>query len=389
MKITDIKTFFVDPGVTVDLGDTKNWLFIRIETDEGIRGWGECYTLLDRERSIAAYVDHVGHYLVGRNPLNIKHFTTVMYEDYADKQGAMDYFCAISGIEQALWDIVGKWLNTPVYNLLGGSCRDKIKVYANGWWGDARTPEEFAHKATEVVGSGFKALKFYPFDGLKQIYISKQKEQLAIDKVRAVREAIGPDIDLMIDVYRILSPLYAIRAARMLEEFKPFWYEEPIAPDSIDDLAEVRRNINIPVVTGEALYTKSDYRQVFEKRAADIINPDVCSCGGILEMKEIAAMAEPYQVIVSPHNYNSTTIGLAASLHVSACIPNFLILEYFVNFKARSDEISVGPFNVEDGYISIPQGPGLGVEINEEALARYPYRDFVNPAVRSCCDESS
>jgi galactonate dehydratase len=168
----------------------------------------------------------------------------------------------------------------------------------------------------------------------------------------------------------------------MLEEFKPFWYEDPIAPDSIDDLAEVRRNINIPVVTGEALYTKSAFRQVFEKKAADIINPDVCSCGGILEMKEIAAMAEPYQVLVTPHNYNSTTIGLAASLHVSACIPNFLILEYFVNFKARSDEISVGPFNVEDGYISIPQGPGLGVEINEEALARYPYRNFVNPSVR-------
>ena len=304
-----------------------------------------------------------------------------MYEDYADKQGAMDYFCAISGIEQALWDIVGKWLNTPVYNLLGGSCRDRIKVYANGWYGDAQTPEEYAHKATQVVRSGFKALKFCPFDGLQQTYISKQKEKLVIERVRAVREAIGPDIDLLIDAYRILSPLYAIRVARMLEEFKPFWYEDPIAPDSIDDLAEVRRNINIPIVTGEALYTKSDFRQVFEKRAADIINPDVCSCGGILEMKEIAAMAEPYQVIVSPHNYNSTTIGMAASLHVSACIPNFLILEYFVNFKARSDEISVGPFNVEDGYINIPQGPGLGVEINEEALARYPYRDFVNPDI--------
>ncbi len=383
MKVTDIKTFFVDPGVTVDLGDTKNWLLIRIETDEGIHGWGECHTLLDRERSIAAYVDHIGNYLVDRNPLNIKHFTTVMYEDYADKQGSMDYFSAISGIELALWDIVGKWLNTPVYNLLGGSCRDKIKVYANGWWEDARTPEEFANKATEVVESGFKALKFYPFDGLdlKQTYIRKQQEQLAIERVRAVREAVGPDIDLMIDVYRILSPLNAIRAAQMLEEFEPFWYEEPIAPDSLDDLAEVRRNINIPIVTGETLYTKSDFRQVFEKRAADIINPDVCCCG-ILEMKEIAAMAEPYKVIVSPHNYNSNTIGLAASLHVSACIPNFLILEYFVHFKVRSDEISVGPFNVEDGYISLPEGPGLGVEINEEALSSYPYRDFANPYVR-------
>jgi galactonate dehydratase len=383
LKVTDIKTFFVDPGVTVDLGDTKNWLLIRIETDEGIRGWGECHTLLDRERSIAAYVDQIKNYLVGRNPLNIKHFTTVMYEDYAGKQPSMDYFSAISGIELALWDITGKWLNTPVFNLLGGSCRDKIKVYANGWWEDSRTPEEFADKAVEVIESGFKGLKFYPFDGLglKETYTSKQQMHSAIDRVRAVREAVGPDIDLMIDVYRILSSSNAIRAARMLEKYNPFWYEDPIAPDSLDDLAEVKKNTNIPIVTGESLYNKSDFRQVFEKRAADIINPDVC-CSGILELKEIAAMAEAYKVVVSPHKYNSNTIGLAASLHVSACIPNFLILEYFCNFKERSDEISVDPFVVEDGYINLPEGSGLGVEINEEALSRYPYRDFVNPDVR-------
>jgi galactonate dehydratase len=383
MKVTDIKTFFVDSGVTVDLGDTKNWLLIKIETDEGITGWGECHTLLDREKSIAAYMDHIRHYLIGRNPLNIKHFTTVMYEDYVDRQRSMDFFSAISGIELALWDITGKWLNTPVYNLLGGTCRDKIKVYANGWWKDSVTPDEFANRAIEVVESGFKGLKFYPFDalGLKETYTSKQQMQLAIERVRAVREAVGADIDIMIDVYRILTPTKAIRAAKMLEEFDPFWYEEPIVPDSIDDLAEVTRNVNIPVVTGEALYTKTDFRHVFEKRAAEIINPDVC-CTGLLELKEIAAMAEPYQVAVSPHNYNSNTIGLAASLHVSACIPNFLILEYFYNFKKRSDEISTGTFNVEDGYISLPKGPGLGVEINEEALSKYPYQDFINPNVR-------
>jgi galactonate dehydratase len=383
MKVTNIKTYFVDSGVTVDLGDTKNWLLIKIETDEGITGWGECHTLLDREKSIAAYMDHIRHYLIGRNPLNIKHFTTVMYEDYVDRQRSMDFFSAISGIELALWDITGKWLNTPVYNLLGGTCRDKIKVYANGWWKDSRTPEEFANRAIEVVESGFKGLKFYPFDGLglKETYTSQQQLQLAIERVKAVREAVGPDIDVMIDVFRIFSPTNAIRAAKMLEEFNPFWYEEPIAPDNLEDLAELNRNINIPVVTGETLYTKSDFRQVFEKRAAEIINPDVC-CTGLLELKEIAAMAEPYQVAVSPHNYNSNTIGLAASLHVSACIPNFLILEYFYNFKKRSDEISTGSFNVEDGYISLPKGPGLGVEINEEALSKYPYQDFINPSVR-------
>lgn len=383
MKITSIKAFFVDSGVTVDLGDTKNWLLVKIETDEGITGWGECHTLLDREKSIAAYIYHIEHYLIGRNPLNIKHFTTVMYEDYVDRQRSMDLFCAISGIELALWDITGKWLNTPVYNLIGGTCRDKIKVYANGWWKNSQTPEEFANRATEVVESGFKGLKFYPFDGLglKETYTSQQQMQLAIDRVRAVREAVGPDIDLMIDVFRIFSPPKAIRAAKMLEAFNPFWYEEPIAPDNLDDLAEVNRNISIPVVTGEALYTKSDFRQVFEKRAAEIINPDICA-SGFLELREIAAMAESYQVAVSPHNYNSNTIGLAASLHLSACIPNFLILEYFYNFKNRSEEISTSRFDVEDGYISLPDGSGWGVEINEAALSKYPYQDFINPSVR-------
>ena len=376
MKITGTKTFLVD------VNSTKTWLFVRIKTDEGISGWGECYTLIDRENSIAAYIEHIGHYLIGRNPLDIKNFTTIMYEDYAGRRGSMDYFCAISGIEQALWDIVGKLLGTPIYNLLGGCCRDKVKVFANGWYGEAGTPDELAKRAIKVIESGFKALKIYPLRGVKRTFISKQEEEAAIDKVRAVRETVGPDIDLLIDVLRTLSPFYAVKFARRLEEFRPIWYEEPIASSNIDDLLEIRRLINIPVVAGEAIYSKLDYRQVFEKRAVDIINPDVCSCGGILEMKEIAAMAEPYNIMVSPHNYNSTVIGLASSLHVSACIPNFLILEYFVNFKNRGDEISVVPFNVEDGYISIPQGPGLGVEINEEVLARQTSRNLARRKVR-------
>ena len=381
MKVTDVNTFLVNPETN------KNWLFVKVETDEGISGWGESYTIWDREVVIETYVQQIKRYLIGRNPFNIKHFTQVMFDDYAARRGSMEYFCAVSGIEQALWDIVGKALDTPIYNLLGGACREKILVYANYWYGGARLPEEFAEKAVVAIESGFTALKFDPFPGPWRSYISKQDERAAVEVVKAVREAVGQDIDLLIEVHRRLSPMNAVRVAKMLEEFKPYWYEEPVPADNIDALAEVRRNINIPVVTGETLYTKSAYCKVFEKRAADIINPDVCNCGGILELKEIAAMAQPYYVAVSPHNFNSTTIGLAATISVSACIPNFLITEYFLNFKPRGDQISVNPIKVENGYIRISDKPGLGLELDEEAMARYPYREFAKRKIRRYYEE--
>jgi galactonate dehydratase len=164
--------------------------------------------------------------------------------------------------------------------------------------------------------------------------------------------------------------MHAIRIARAMERFRPFWFEEPVSSTNLDALAECRRQIAIPIVTGEELYTRAEFRRVFELRAADIINPDVCNCGGILELRAIAQMAEPSFVTVSPHNYNSTTVGLAATLQVSAAIPNFLITEYFVNFKARGREIARPGFVVQDGYIAVPSGPGLGIELDEAALAR-------------------
>tara|TARA_Y100000588_G_scaffold365483_1_gene430178 strand:- start:454 stop:981 length:528 start_codon:yes stop_codon:yes gene_type:complete len=162
----------------------------------------------------------------------------------------------------------------------------------------------------------------------------------------------------------------------MMEAYNPYWYEEPVSARDIDGLVEAKRDIKIPVVTGEELYTKTEFRPVFEKRATDIINPDVCNCGGILELREIAAMAESYHISVSPHNYNSTTIGLAATLQASAGMPNFLITEFFVNFEPISREISVVPFEVESGYIELPAGPGLGIDLDESAMERHPYKEF-------------
>jgi len=379
MNVTSVRTFFVDPG------GSKNWLFVKVETDAGIHGWGECYTQADRDRAIEMHVQQLGRYLVGRDPQQIKHFTFIAYNDFASKRGAMDFYCAVSGIEQALWDIVGKALHTPVYNLLGGACRDKIRVYANGWGG--QTPEEIAERARQLVEQGFSAMKFDPFPGPWRTHISHEDERAAVECVRMVREAVGPDVELLIEAHRRLAPVHAIRVARMLEEYRPFWYEEPISARNLDALVEVRRAITLPVVTGEELYTKAEFREVFEKQAADILNPDVCNCGGILELKEIAAMAEPYFVAMAPHNYNSTTIGLAATVQLCAAIPNFLITEYFVNFTERGDEISVNPIRVENGYIRLLTAPGLGLELDEAAMARYQYREHPKRNLRQLYEE--
>ncbi len=199
-------------------------------------------------------------------------------------------------------------------------------------------------------------------------------EEKAVATVAAVREAVGPAIDLLIEVHRRLAPMHAVRVARELERFRPFWYEEPVSSTNLEALAECRRQITIPIVTGEELYTRAEFRRCFELRAADIVNPDVCNCGGIQELRAIAQMAEPSLVTVSPHNYNSTTVGLAATVQVSAAIPNFLITEYFVNFEARGREIGAPALEVRDGFITVPMRPGLGVDLDEAALRRYPAR---------------
>ena len=370
MKVTDVKTFLVHPG------RGKNLCFVKVDTDEGIHGWGECYTQADRDLQVTAHVDQLKRYLVGRNPMNIKHFMQVAYDDFAGRRGAMDLYCALSGIEHALWDISGKRLGAPVHMLLGGACRDRIRVYANGWSDGAKTPDKLAEKASQVIEMGFSALKFDPIPGPWRTYVNKEVEDATVENVRAVRQAVGPEVDILLDMHRRLAPMHATRIAREIERYRPFWYEEPVLAENLDALAAVRREVHIPVVTGEELYTKFEFREVFEKQAADIINPDVCNVGGILELKEIAAMAEPYFVVVSPHNYNSTTMGLAATIQVCAAIPNFLITEYFVNLEGLGKEIAVNPFEVVDGYIKVPEAPGLGIELDEESLARYPYQPF-------------
>jgi galactonate dehydratase len=382
MQVTRVSPFLVQSS------GSKNWLFVKVETDSGLFGWGEAYTQVDRDEAILAHVNQMGRLLVGRSPFAIKHFSSVMYVDYAVRRPAMEFWSALSALEQGLWDVVGKACGQPVYNLLGGPCRDRIRVYANGWSDGAWSPDDYARCAADVVARGFTALKFDPFTNPWRTQIGRVEEELAVERVRAVRAAVGPTVEILVEVHRRLAPNEAVRIAQRLEPLQPFWYEEPIDAEDMAGLAEVRRRISLPVVTGEALYSKAQFAEVFAQSAADILNPDVCNCGGILALKEIAALAEPWHVAVAPHNYNSITVGLASTLHVSACIPNFLITEYFVNFEALGLEIARPAFEVKDGYVALPTAPGLGVELDEAALGRHPVGERSLRRIRQYSEEA-
>ena len=223
MKITDVKVFTINPG----LG--KNLMFVKIETDAGITGWGEAYTQTDRDTAIEAHITQMSRYLVDRDPFQIRHFTHVAYEDFATKRGGMDFHCAVSGLEIAMWDIVGKALDQPVYNLLGGPVRPRIKLYANGWSGGASTPDDYAKAAHKTVSElGFAALKFDPFPGPWRLYPDYEDLEQAVAIVGAVREAVGSGVKLLIEVHRRLAPMNAIRVAKMLEVYRPYWFEEAL-----------------------------------------------------------------------------------------------------------------------------------------------------------------
>jgi galactonate dehydratase len=381
MKITAVKSYTVHPGWR------KNLIFVKVETDAGLHGWGEAYSQYDRDTAVMAQLEALGRYAVGRSPFDIKHFTQVAFDDYAQRRGSVELFCAISGIEQALWDIVGKACKQPVYNLLGGRCRDRIRVYANGWSYGMKEPADYARAAEKVLKQGFTAIKFDPLPAPWRTYIPKEHERRAVRVVKAVRDAVGPDVDLLIEQHRRLAPMHAIRLDRQLAEFDLYLMEESCQAEYPDELALIRREIGVPMMIGEATYTKTGFRPLLEKRSADILNPDVACVGGILELKEIAAMAEPFLVAVSPHNYNSTLVALSSTVHASATMPNFTITEYFLPFVDFCDQISPDQLKPKNGYIELPTAPGLGVDVDEEALKRHPGKVYEGRKLRHPEDE--
>lgn len=382
MKITNVTAFTVHPGWR------KNWIYAKIETDAGITGWGECYSQYDRDPAIVAHVNELKRYVIGRDPFHIKQFTQMAFEDYGQRRGSLELFCAVSGLEAAMWDIVGKACDQPVYNLLGGPVKTKLRFYANGWYYRMTSPDDYARAAEKVIKDyGFDAIKFDPISGPWRNHPPQEIERKAVAIVRAIRDAVGPDVDLLIEVHRRLAPMHAVRLAHEIEQFDCYWFEEPCMWENVDALAEIRSSINIPVVTGEAIYTKHGFRPVIEARAADILNADVANVGGILELKEIAAMAEASFIAMSPHNYNSTVLGVAATVQAAATMPNYIISEYFVPFAELGDKVSPNQLKPKNGLIDIPDRPGLGVDINEDVLLEHAGKPFPTREMRTAADE--
>jgi galactonate dehydratase len=234
---------------------------------------------------------------------------------------------------------------------------------------------------------GFTAAKFDPFPGPWRSYVDRRDEDFAIDYVRAMRDALGPDFEILVEAHRRFAPQHAIRIGHRLEEFGIDWYEEPCLADNLALLKEVRAAVPIPIVTGEALYTKEQFAACLSERAADILNPDICAIGGISALMDIAVMAQPHAVVMSPHNYNSPLIGMAATVHVSAVIPNFRITEYFVNFEGICREIATQGLTVKDGWIDLPTAPGLGIDIDVEKLRAHPHGEATAKGFRQYWEE--
>ncbi|MDD5728886.1 MAG: galactonate dehydratase [Victivallales bacterium] len=362
MKITDIKVFIVDAFRT-------NWTFVKVETDAGLHGWGEA-SLGTQEMALSGCVEDLKRLVVGRNPLEIERMCFEVYRDIYWKGGPV-LMSAISGIEMAMWDIAGKHFNCPVSALLGGKMRDRVRMYANAWFTGAITPDEFAAKARETVALGITAMKWDPF-GKAHLTISNAELEKAVNIVGAVREAVGPHIDLLIECHGRFNPCTALRIADELAGFKPMLLEEPCPPDNFDAMAEVRRRSPIPVSGGERVYGKFSFSEYLEKHAVDIAQPDIFHTGGIMESKKIAAMAEARHIPVSFHN-PSGPISNAAILQLAACIPNFLIHEIMLTDGSFRKNISDEEVVYEAGHILIGDRPGLGIEINEAELGKYPY----------------
>jgi galactonate dehydratase len=370
MKITRVSTVVVNANM-------RNWVFVKVETDQpGLIGWGEA-TLEWKTRTVVGAIEDISRFIIGEDPLRIEYLYQMMYRQYFWKVG-IEGMTAISGIEHALWDIKATWLNVPVYELLGGRVRNGVRLYNHLGGGymnsmyESTEPQEFAERAHIVLDAGYTALKFMavprtePVEGTKSV-------RYAARLVEAVREAVGPDIDLMVDLHARTTPAMAMQYCHAFEPYGLFFFEEPCPTEDIDATVQVTRMSRIPIATGERLVGRHQFREIFEKRACHIIQPDLSHCGGLWEARKIAAMAETYSMAVAPHNPNGP-LALAVAVHFALATPNWIIQEAITNDVPWRDEVIETPLVIEDGNILPPEGPGLGIRINEQAAAKYPFK---------------
>lgn len=377
MHIHSLKTFLVAPPSPHRGG--RRWVFLKLLTDEGIAGYGEVFMAPVDPRVTARVIEDVGERLViGTNPFAVERLWRTLYTyEYAQHPDHL-MMGVISAFEMACWDIIGKAVNQPIYNLLGGPYHERLRSYTY-LFGDKgymmrMDPQYAAERALAYVEQGFTAIKIDPL-GIETL----AAEQLSLEilhqaelVVKAVREAIGDRADILIGTHGQMTTTSAIRLARRLEPYDPLWFEEPVPPENRDEMARVARATRIPIATGERLSTKYEFRELLDKGAASILQMALGRVGGILEAKKIAGMAGAYYAQIAPHLYAGPIAG-AAAIQLDVCSPNFLIQEGIEQWGGFHAEILKEPIRWEKGYIIPPMGCGLGVELNEEVAAKYPY----------------
>ena len=367
MKITDVETIRV--GVF-----NRSWLFVRLHTDEGIVGLGEA-GIWGYPEAAEVIIKAFKRYLIGVDPLKIEHHWQYLYRNTFFLGSAI--LSALAAIDVALWDVAGKYLGVPCYTLFGGKYREKVRVY-NHVAGD--TTEQLVENAELAVKNRFTAIRFTPYSGeyLKMRY--SEVINTAVERVYRVREAVGDHVDICIEFGRRLTPYEAVTIGNAVEKYNPLFLEDPVPPDSVDAMAYVASKTRIPLATGERQTTIHEFRELLEKRAISFVRPDVAVAGGLSHCRKIAAIAEAFSVGVIPHNPLSP-ITTASSVQLSACIPNFILQEYKLENRPPMNEIVNKPLTLERGYLIVPEIPGIGIELNEKAVDKYPYveRPVVTP----------
>jgi galactonate dehydratase len=353
----------------------RNLTFVKVVTDEGLTGVAEARSV-NRTETVLAYLEGAKkRFVLGSDPFNVEDLVRRMfYGDFARLNDVIGMGIAL--VEIACWDIMGKALGVPVYRLLGGAVRDRIKAYANGWYTVERTPEEFHQAARRVVDRGYRALKVDPF-GAGFYEMEDREKSLAIDLVEAIRDAVGPDVEILIEMHGRFSPATAIDLAHQLERFRPTFVEEPVPPDNLEMMAKAAKKIRLPVATGERIHTRFEVARLLALGAIDVLQTDITHSGGLLEGKKMAAMADTHYVTFAPHNVGGP-LSTAACLHLDACTTNFKIQEHFNDFvDSWVKEAASGPGYpaVVDGYFPLPGGPGLGITLNEEFIKEHPMTD--------------
>lgn len=363
MKITNVTTYLVGNA-------WKNWLFVRVDTDEGIHGVGEG-SLNGFSATVETAVHELRDAYIGLDPNQVELLFQRMVRDVYTEGGQI-HMAAVSGIEVACWDIVGKSLGKPIHELLGGKVRDRVRVYANGWYRTDRTPEAFAAAARGVAERGYTALKFDPFGAAWRVQ-DPREEDLSIAIVEAVRDAVGPDVDLMIEGHERFSVSTALRIADRLVEFRPAWFEEPVHHQQIGAMVEVARRSPVPIATGESFTSLGQFADLLAHDVVHILQPEPLYLGGLWRTRQVAAMADAHYAVVAPHNAQGPVCS-AIAVTLGACTPNFYVQESFDEFNASwTREIVDRPIVPKDGYVDVPTGPGLGIELDWERLAAHPY----------------